>query len=73
MRHWLCDIIMLILGCDVYKCVKKEIGTKEFADLIKNARQSEVTTVEGHYSLLFEKFKKANNLTDDVIDTYINI
>jgi len=64
---------MLTLGCDVYKCGKKGVGTKKFADLIKNARQSEVTTVEGHYSWLFEKFKKANNLTDDVIGTYINI
>jgi hypothetical protein len=71
MHHPLRAVIMLILGCDVYKSGMKGVVPKKLADMMEKIRLSGVTNNEGHYLWLFEKFKKASNLTDDVIDTYM--
>jgi hypothetical protein len=72
MHHRLCALIMLILGCDVNKCGMKGVGSKKLADMMEKIHLSGVTNNEGHYLWLFDKVKKANNLTDEVIGTYID-
>jgi len=62
-------LMMVMMGCDVYLAGTKGIRVTKLADLIKAIN---ATSEDALYSALFYKFKSANGLTDEDVNTHID-
>ena len=64
MYHWLHALIILILGCDVYKSGMQWEGTRSLQTWSRSKTIRGDNWWGSFFSLLFDKFKKTNNLTE---------
>eukprot|EP00956_Cyclotella_meneghiniana_P040674 scaffold202164_cov66-Cyclotella_meneghiniana.AAC.2 len=67
--HRLRALMMVILGCDVYKSGMKGVGVPKLNELIKNIGDK---TEDELYVELHDELSQKNNLTKDVVDTLVD-
>ena len=67
--HKLRALMMVILGCDVYKSGMKGIGPAKMNDLIK---ADGAQTEDELYTRLHNQSKQRNKLAKDIVDTFVD-
>lgn len=69
-NHRLRALMMIVLGCDVYKSGMTGVLSSKLKEMIALAR---ATSEDNLYLNIRDSFKYKNKLTEEVIETYVNV